>query len=164
MFCLLILFSIIKIRRARNKIWKKEITNNANIRDSYVDALVGENYSSLFINNFTNHVVYPNAEISGFLGAWDNNTIGTFPTVIGWNTTNMFLSWSANLIDHPSLEGRVPASFQPGLVTALHSDNKHSLTQRNQVFAIVENTANLAAREYWILRYNTLLFLLRNWN
>ncbi|MGL5245944.1 MAG: hypothetical protein ACRC8C_00005, partial [Mycoplasmoidaceae bacterium] len=136
----------------------EEILNNLNVntRDGYLDALSGKSYTSLFINNFTNPVVSPNAEIPGHLGAWNTNAVGTFPTAIGWTTPNMFLSWSANLIDHPSLEGKVPAGFQPGLVTALHSDNKHSSIRRNQVFAIVANTANLAARDYWILRYDTL--------
>ncbi|MGL5246299.1 MAG: hypothetical protein ACRC8C_01890 [Mycoplasmoidaceae bacterium] len=137
---------------------KEEITNilNLDTKDSYVDSLYGKDYATLFINNFTNPVVSPNINIPGFLGAWDNHTIGTFPNIIGWTTPNLFLSWSSYLMDHPSLEGQVPVGFQPGLVTALHSDNKYSSTQRNQVFAIVANTSNLAAREYWILRYNTL--------
>ncbi|MGL4617042.1 MAG: lipoprotein 17-related variable surface protein, partial [Mycoplasmoidaceae bacterium] len=129
---------------------------NLDTRDGYIDALYDRDYSTLFINNFTSPVISPNPEIPGFLGAWDNNNIGTFPTAIGWTTHNLFLSWSANLSDHPSLEGQVPNDFTPGLVTALHSDNKYSTDKKNQIFAIVANTANLRAREYWILRYNAL--------
>ncbi|MGL5640094.1 MAG: hypothetical protein ACRDCD_00325 [Mycoplasmoidaceae bacterium] len=137
---------------------KEEVSNAANVeeRDIYIDPLYDKNYATLFSNNLTNTVVSPNKEIPGFLGAWDTDSIGTFPDAIGWTTPNLFLSWSANLIDHPSLEGQVPSGFNPGLVTALHSDNKYSTDKKNQVFAIVANTANLAAREYWILRYNTL--------
>ncbi|MGL4616823.1 MAG: lipoprotein 17-related variable surface protein, partial [Mycoplasmoidaceae bacterium] len=137
---------------------EQELSNISNLdtRDGYVDALYEKNYTTLFINNFTSPVVSPNPEIPGFLGVWDNNTIGDFPTAIGWTTHNLFLSWSANLIDHPSLEGQVPNGFKPGLVTAIHSDNKYSTDKKNQIFAIVANTANLPAREYWILRYNAL--------
>ncbi|MGL4617406.1 MAG: hypothetical protein ACRCUM_04140, partial [Mycoplasmoidaceae bacterium] len=137
----------------------EEISNISNLdtRDGFVDALYDKNYSTLFFNNFTIPVISPNAEIPGFLGAWDNNTIGNFPTTIGWTTNNLYLSWSANLIDHPSLEGKVPFDFSPGLVTALHSDNKYSgNNKKNQVFAVVANTLDLNSRRYWILRYNTL--------
>ncbi|MGL4616822.1 MAG: hypothetical protein ACRCUM_01155 [Mycoplasmoidaceae bacterium] len=136
----------------------EEISNTTNLdtRDQYVDPLYSKNYSTLYFNNFTNPVISPNDEIPGYLGAWDINSIGSFPNAIGWTTPNLFLSWSANLIDHPSLEGQVPAGFSPGLVTALHSDEKDSSNKRNQIFAIVANTSNLSAREYWILRYNAL--------
>ncbi|MGL4617340.1 MAG: hypothetical protein ACRCUM_03810 [Mycoplasmoidaceae bacterium] len=136
----------------------EEISNimNANTRGEYVGAFTGKNYASIFFNNYTNPVVSPNADIPGILGAWDVNTNGTFPTAIGWTSPDSFLSWSANLIDHPSLVGKVPTNFSPGLITALHSDNKYSTNKRNQVFAIVGNTLRLNDRRYWILRYNTL--------
>ncbi|MGL5591564.1 MAG: hypothetical protein ACRDCF_02400 [Mycoplasmoidaceae bacterium] len=136
----------------------EEISNITKVdtKNGPLDALYDKNYTSIFTNNFTNPVVSPNKDTPGFLGAWDTNSVGSFPTAIGWTTHNLFLSWSANLIDHPSLEGKVPSNFKPGLVTALHSDNKYSTEKRNQIFAIVANTANLSAREYWILRYNAL--------
>ncbi|MGL4617267.1 MAG: lipoprotein 17-related variable surface protein [Mycoplasmoidaceae bacterium] len=130
------------------------ILNESDIGNANV--FYDKSYTTLFTNNFTNPVVSPNIEIPGFLGAWDTTKIDTFPNAIGWTTSNLFQSWSANLIDHPSLDGQVPSGFSPGLVTALHSDNKYSRIKRNQVFAIVANTSNLTAREYWILRYNTI--------
>ncbi|MGL5591561.1 MAG: hypothetical protein ACRDCF_02385 [Mycoplasmoidaceae bacterium] len=137
---------------------KEYIQNISNLesRDVYIDPLYDKNYTTIFSNNFTSPVFSPNKEIPGFLGAWDANNIGAFPTAIGWTTPDLYLSWSANLIDHPSLEGQVPSGFKPGLVTALHSDNKYSTNKRNQIFAIVANTSDLDSREYWILRYNTL--------
>ncbi|MGL5640095.1 MAG: hypothetical protein ACRDCD_00330 [Mycoplasmoidaceae bacterium] len=139
---------------------EEEISNSANLntRGGYLDAVRGKKHSAFFYNNFTNPVVSPNADIPGFLGAWDNYTIGSFPTAIAWSTPDIFVSWSANLMDHPSLKNdkNLPAGFSPGLVTALHSDNKFSTIKRNQVFAIVANSSNLSEKRYWILRYNAL--------
>ena len=116
-----------------------------------------EDYNSMFINNLTRPVISPNTSVPGFLGASKiDGTQGVFPTSIGWTSVNLWQSWSVNLNDHPSLKGQTPTGFAPGLVTALYSDTVDSTVQRNQIFAIVANTANLNARDYWILRYNAL--------
>ncbi len=114
------------------------------------------NYNIVYMNNLTRPVVSPNEVVPGVLGAYKTGDIGVFPTAIGWTAPNLFQSWSVNLDAHPSLEGQTPTGFTPGLVTALHSDTIYSTVKRNQIFAIVANTANLEAKDYWILRYNAL--------
>ena len=113
-------------------------------------------YNAMFTNNLTRPVISPNEAVPGILGSHETGTIGVFPNAIGWTAPNLFQSWSLYLKDHPSLEGQTPIGFAPGLVTALHSDTIYSAVKRNQIFAIVANTANLAAKDYWILRYNAL--------